>query len=78
MFICTHPVHRMSRQCLDGDANGEPDVIAPPPRQATPLPDGPLVSPDDLDHEIWNVSSSDVVPVDEDWPMTPPGISLVH
>ena len=78
IFICTHSVYRSSRQCLDGDSDGESDVIVLPPRQPTPLPDGPLVSPDDPDVEIWNVSLGDVVPADGDWPMTPPGIWLVH
>jgi hypothetical protein len=76
ILICTHSVHRRNRQCLDGVADGEPEaspVHSVAPRQATPMPDGPLVPPGDPDHEIWNVSPSDVAPVDEDWPMTPPG-----
>ena len=78
IFICTHSVHRRSRQCLDGVADGEPEAspvqFVAPPCQAKPMPDGPLVPLGDPDHEIWNVSPSDVGHVDKDWPMTPPGI----
>jgi len=46
------------------------------PRQRTPIPDGPLVLSDDPDGEKWNVSPSDIAPVDDDWRMGSPGVLL--
>jgi hypothetical protein len=55
------------------------DVAPPnsPPRQAPPIPDGPLVPHDAPDHETWNVSPSDLNLIADDWRMGSPGMYFI-
>lgn len=60
-FEAADLVYLDNRRSLDSN-----QVLAAQPatsssRQHTPIPDGPLVSPDDPDHETWNVSSTGVI-----------------
>jgi hypothetical protein len=83
LFIQANFIIRPSHHAMDGDSKavvGDADMgsranPASGSRQRTPVPDGPLVPPDDPDSEMWNVSSSDVVPVDDDWRTGSPGMS---
>jgi hypothetical protein len=80
-LIYAHSVHRCSGQSIDGNPDDDPPTTThptTPPRQTTPLPDGPLVAPGDSDHVTWTVSPGDVDPIDNDWPMAPPGMLMTH
>jgi len=75
--LYTSSIHRDTHQSLDGDFFESTQPVtphAPAPRQLTPMPDGPLVPPDDPDAATWNVGPDDVTPINDDWPMELPGM----
>lgn len=48
-----------------------------PSHQRTPIPDGPLVLPDNPGHEAWNICPGDLTVVN-DWRMGSPGVSCAN
>lgn len=69
-------IHRDNLESLNVTSQVTALQPAFPPRQRTPIPDGPLVPLDDPDCEAWNIGPGDVLRADSDR-MGSPGIVYI-